>query len=256
MEVFKEKDIENIRYIFGDQLFIGVIKSYRIGGGQITSTNWRMKHKKAFWYKYQDFYIDESSFDERINFNNHNLNDLFVFRPAYVDGRKKAINIVKYQKDLHYDLALDNILGDNVIHVSKIQRGIVADGRYYTRETTFEYGWDVNIYKSSGVYSHDVFLKCCNNYIQNGREAFLWGIDSFFSKSHERNLREKANTEDEKELEAKKTKAIRHMLTLIDSSTCKKLLLKYPIFQEHAPQSVLKDLVGKQDNKYSIPDEI
>lgn len=254
MKVGENKDVS---YIFGDQLFIGVIKFYRHGHGQITSTHWRMKHKKEFWYKYQDFYIDDSSFDERVD--SYQLNDLFVFRPAYVEGRKRAINVVKYRKELHYELALDNILGDNVIHVHEKHRGIIAAGRSGTSETTFETGWDVSIYKSSGVYCHDVFLKCCDNYAQNGREAFMWGIDSFYTKYCDINCRLKENyysLEEKKELELRTTKAIEHMLSLIDNSTCKKLLVKYPSFQEHAPLSVLKELVGKLDIDYPIPEII
>jgi hypothetical protein len=234
MTEYKEKNLENISYIFGEQLFIGVIKFYRNGAGQIASTNWRMKRNKAFWYKYQDFYLDEFSFDERLNCIN--WRDLVVFRPAYVDGRKKAINVVKYQKGLHYDLALDNIIGDNVIHVKDNHRGRVADGRYYTKETTFEFDWDVNIYKRSGVHSYDVFLKCCDNYTQNGRDAFMWGIDSFFLVSKDKPIGDYFNTEKDKE-------AVQHMLSYIDSSTCKKLILKYPCFKSYAPITILRELV-------------
>ena len=245
MKVGENKDIS---YIFDDQLFIGVIKFYRHGHGQITSTHWRMKHKKQFWNKYQDFYFDDSSFDERVE--SYQLNDLFVFRPAYVEGRKKAMNIVRYRKEMHYELALDNILEENVIHVHEKHRGIVADGRYYTRQTTFEFDWEVSIYKSSGVYCHDVFRKCCDNYEQNGREAFLWGIDSFYTKCSDLNCRQKTihySPEEKNDLDKKTTETIKYMLALIDGSTCKKLLMKYPSFQKHAPLSVLKELVGKLD---------
>lgn len=247
----------NNSYIFGDQLFIGVIKFYRHGHGQITSTHWRMKHKKEFWYKYQNFYIDESSFDESVD--SYQRNDLFVFRPAYVGGRKRAINVVKYRKDLHYGLALDNILGENVIHVHEKHRGIVAAGRSGTSVATFETGWEVSIYKSSGVSYHEVILKCCDIYVHNGREAFLWGIESFYAGCSDFNCKQKEtiySPEEEKELEQKKVKALRHMLTLVDILTCKKLLIKYPSFQEYAPLSVLKELVGKLDIDYPIPNDI
>ena len=248
---------KNISYIFGEHLFIGVIKFYRHGHGQITSTHWRMKHKKEFWYKFQNFYIDESSFDERID--SYQLNDLFVFRPAYVEGRKRAIHVVKFRKDLHFELALDNILGENVIHVDEKHRGIVANGRYYTRETTFETSWDVSIYKSSGVFYHEVILKCCDNYVQNGRDALLWGLESFYAKCSDFNCKQKIiiySPEEEKELEQKKSMALRHMMGLVDILTCKKLLIKYPFFQEYAPLAVLKESVGKLDINYPIPNEI
>ena len=112
---------------------------------------------------------------------------------------------------------------------------------------------------SSGVYCHDVFVKCCDNYVQNGREAFLWGIDSFYTKCNDINCRQKENhysLEEKKVFLSKTTKAIKHMLSLIDSSTCKKLLVKYPSFQEHAPLPVLKELVGKLDIDYPIPEDL
>ena len=104
---------QNIEYIFGEKQFIGYIKFYNSNQdfGYLSSNNYGMNTNRKFWYKYQDFYIDKHSFGDYVRFN-----QLVVFRPAYINNKTKAINIIQYQVDKHRDIAINTILNNNIIH--------------------------------------------------------------------------------------------------------------------------------------------
>ena len=97
------KKTSNIRFPFGKQLFIGIIKFYSTEKefGYIASNNLGMLHNKRFAAANQNFYIDKKSFEELPK-----LNKLVVFQPAFQNGKLKALNVRQYDIEKDRELAL------------------------------------------------------------------------------------------------------------------------------------------------------
>lgn len=168
----------NIHYIFDDKLFIGYVKFYNAvkGFGYIVSNNAGMSSNKIFWYKYNDFYIDSTSFDQNIRYDS-----LVMFRPAYVNGRLKAINVVQYDVKLYKEIAIDTILSNNNIKIKDRQRITIPSGH---SGISYSYAFgerNINIYKLSGIKRSEILDKCCEMYKDFGINTLLKCIDNFIS---------------------------------------------------------------------------
>ena len=235
----------NIDYIFGDQLFVGYVKFYKDSQafGYLSSNNWKMNISGKFTERYQDFYIDKDSFDEKVVFN-----QLVVFRPAYVDNRLKAINICQYKKDIHSHLAIDNILYHNTIHWEKKNRNTIPGGLSDIR-------YDISIFSLSGIRRYELIEKCIAIYKDNGGEALLYALDTFFSiVGGEKEYSWKLHGEYENK--NKEYNAIKCMFDLIDKLTAQKIVLKHASLQFLAPHEILLSLAGKLNDDFIIPKEV
>ena len=244
--------ISNTDYLFGERLFIGFIKFYaeQREFGYLTSNNWSMNSIRKFRKRFQDFYIDKASFEENVEFN-----QLVVFRPAYVDGKLKAMNLFQYRKDTHSEIAINTILGDPFIHVEKRHRIIVPAGRSGIRYDTATSQQEINIFSLSGIQRFKLIERCSEIYENNGSEALLYAIDNFFSaiggdKQYSWKLYEEYVNKD-KELDA-----IKNMFVFIDSLTAQRIVLKHASLQFLAPHSLLLSLAGKLNDEYTIPFEV
>ena len=252
MNVIAEDNNENIQYLFGDQLFIGYIKFYaeERGFGYLSSNNWKMNTYGKFRERYQDFYIDTDSFDEKVSFN-----QLVVFRLAYVNKRLKAMNIYQYKKELHFHLAIDNILYHNTIAWEERHRITGPAGRSGVTYKNVSSQRLISILSLSGIQRFKLIERCCDLYDNSGSEALLYAIDSFFSavggdKQYSwKLLEEYANKE-------KELNAIKEMFVLIDSITAQKIIMKHASLQFLAPHSLLLALAGKLNDEYAIPSEV
>ena len=252
MNIIEESNNGNIKYLFGDQLFLGYIKFYaeQREFGYLTSNNWRMNSNEIFRKRFQDFYIDKASFEEDVEFN-----QLVVFRPAYADGKLKAMNLFQYRKDIHSEIAINTILGDPFIHLEKRHRITVPAGRSSIRYDYHTSQQEINIFSLSGIQRFKLIERCCEIYEDKGSEALLYALDSFVSavggdyqyswKLH----KEYVN----KDIELN---AIKNMFILIDSLTAQKIILKHASLQFLAPHSVLLALAGKLNDKFAIPSEV
>ena len=235
----------NIDYIFGDKLFVGYVKFYKDSQafGYLSSNNWKMNISGKFTERYQDFYIDKDSFDEKVVFN-----QLVVFRPAYVNNRLKAINICQYKKDIHSHLAIDNILYHNTIHWEKKNRNTIPGGLSDIR-------YDISIFSLSGIRRYELIEKCIAIYKDNGGEALLYALDTFFSiVGGEKEYSWKLHGEYENK--NKEYNAIKCMFDLIDKLTAQKIVLKHASLQFLAPHEILLSLAGKLNDDFIIPKEV
>lgn len=243
---------QSVQYIFGDRIFIGYPKFYKGDRdfGFIVSNNVGMKTRKEFWYKYKDFYVDASSFDENIRFNM-----LVVFRPAYVNGRLKALNVRQFDSNIHKSMAIETILENNIIRIDERERATFPAGRSGVTYGYIFSSYEINIYKLSGVKSYELIEKCWDLYESDGSNAFLKGIDNFISTvGGERAYYYKLKEDYTKS--GKESEIISKIFTTIDSTTATNTILSHPSFQLLAPYELLKKLVGKLNEDYYIPAEL
>lgn len=252
MNVITEDNNKNIKYLFGDQLFLGYIKFYteQREFGYLSSNNWKMNTYGKFREKYQDFYIDTDSFDEKVLFN-----QLVVFRLAYVNKRLKAMNINQYRKEMHSHLAIDNILYLNTITWEERHRITVPAGRSGVTYDNVSSQRNISIFSLSGIQRFKLIERCCEIYENNGSEALLYAIDSFFSavggdRQYSWKLHEEYVNKD------KELNTIKNMFALIDSLTAQKIVLKHASLQLLAPHTLLLSLAGKLNDEYVIPSEV
>ena len=219
--------MEKIDYIFGDTLFIGLVKFYQEdkGFGFICSNNWEMGENPKFGSRYNDFFIDKCSCDENVS-----TNQLVVFRPAFVNNKLKAINVKPFQKGLHFDLAINYIFGDDHIQFEEKHRITVRAGRSGIRHENVTRQRDISIKAKSGILRYELLEKCCTIYNDKGADAFLVGIDTFMSViGNDRVYYEKLL--EDFPIKEKEYDTIKNMFSIIDRSTIKKLVLKHPSFQ-------------------------
>ena len=239
MDVIDVDKMEHIKYLFGDQLFLGYIKFYaeQKEFGYLVSNNWKMNVDGKFRERYHDFYIDRDSFDESVDYSK-----LVVFRLALVDKRLKAINIVQYRIDVHSNLAIDNILYHDIIHIEEKQRY-----EHFQR--------DVSLFSLSRIERFKIIERCCEIYGNNGSEALLYALDNLvFAVGGEKQYSLKLH--EEYENKDKELDAIRRMFLLIDNLTAQKIVLKHASLQFLAPHNVLLALVGKLNDEFALPSEV
>lgn len=214
---------QNIEYIFGEKQFIGYIKFYNSNQdfGYLSSNNYGMNTNRKFWYKYQDFYIDKHSFGDYVRFN-----QLVVFRPAYINNKTKAINIIQYQVDKHRDIAINTILNNNIIHFEDNQRMKLTDGHRGFVNDIVTITRDINIFSISDIKAHELVKKCCDTYKNDGSVALLLKIESFITAIGGDDFyfqKLKTNYPDKE----KEINEINNLLSIVDSMTLKKINEKY-----------------------------
>ncbi len=218
---------QNIEYIFGEKQFIGYIKFYNSNQdfGYLSSNNYGMNTNRKFWYKYQDFYIDKHSFGDSVRFN-----QLVVFRPAYINNKTKAVNIIQYQVDKHRDIAINTILNNNIIHFEDNQRMKLTDGHRGFVNDIVTVTRDINIFSISDIKAHELVKKCCDTYKNDGSVALLLKIESFITAIGGDDFyfhKLKTNYPDRE----KEIKEINNLLSIVDSLTLKKINDKYTSFR-------------------------
>lgn len=218
---------QKIEYIFGNKQFIGYIKFYKDNQdfGYLSSNNCGMNKERRFWHKNQDFYIDRLSFEGPVSFN-----QLVVFRPAYVNNKIKAINIVQYQVDKHRDIAINTILSNNIIHLDEKQNITIPAGRSGVRYNYATFQRDIHIFSLSGIKIYELIEKCCDIYKHDGGVALLYKLDNVmiaiggdnnYYQELKRNYQEK-----EQEINA-----IKRLFIVADGLSRKKIADRYASFR-------------------------
>ena len=254
MEMKLESNNENVKYIFGSQLFLGYIKFYdnERKFGYIVSNNYGMNHNRNFNYKYPNLYIDHDSFEENVK-----TNRLIIFRPLIINDKIKAGNIRQYNPSIHKDIAIQYILHNNNIH-------IVEKKRYSTAQ------YDINIYAISGVHKYELIQECCELYKRNGAEALLHALYNYFSSIngvctgsvstwdvwHKGRYNFEESMEYDREERENEEDAFKRLFDLVDKLTAKKIVLKHASLQYFAPYDVLLSLAGELNDDYRIPKEV
>lgn len=218
---------QNIEYIFGEKQFIGYIKFYNSNQdfGYLSSNNYGMNTNRKFWYKYQDFYIDKHSFGDSVRFN-----QLVVFRPAYINNKTKAVNIIQYQVDKHRDIAINTILSNNIIHLNERQNITIPAGHSGVRYSYATFQRDIDLFSLSGIKICELVKKCCDTYKNDGSVALLLKIESFITAIGGDDFyfhKLKTNYPDRE----KEIKEINNLLSIVDSLTLKKINDKYTSFR-------------------------
>lgn len=216
----------NTEYIFGDKQFLGYVKFFSDDQnfGYLSSNNYGMNINRKFWYKNQDFYIDRQSFDGSVKFK-----QLVVFRPAYVNNKIKAINIVQYQVDKHRDIAINTILSNNIIHLEDNKRMKLTDGHKGFIYDILTVKRDINIFPLSDIKTYELVEKCCDIYKNDGGVALLLKLDNFMEAIGGDELYyHKLKTDyPDKDWEIDE---INKLLSLVDSLTRQKIFKKYVSF--------------------------
>lgn len=218
---------QDIEYIFGDQQFIGYIKFYKDNQdfGYLSSNNYGMNKERRFWYKNQDFYIDRYSFEGLVNFN-----QLVVFRPAYVNQKTKAINIVQYQVDKHHDIAINTILSNNIIHLEERQNITIPAGRSGVRYDYATFQRDIDIFSISDIKTYELVERCCDIYKNNGGVALLLKLESFMEAiGGDDSYLDKLKTDYQDK--DKEIDVIKNLFSIVDNLTFKKIMNKYASFR-------------------------
>lgn len=242
----------SIHYIFGDRLFIGYTRFYNKDRnlGFVVSNNVGMKDRREFRHKYNDFYIDESSFDDCVHFDK-----LVIFRPAYVKGRLKALNVRQYDEDIDKIVAIKTILDNNIIEINNREREIIPAGRSGVSYGHVYYKQDINIYKLSGIKSYELLEECYHLLKDDNKDSFTRGIDSFISvMGGDRKYYYKLKESDANE--GNDSKLIKRIFSITGQVTATNIILRHPSFQLVAPFELLKNLVGKLNEDYYIPAEL
>lgn len=218
---------QNIEYIFGEKQFIGYIKFYNSNQdfGYLASNNYGMNTNRKFWYKYQNFYIDKHSFDDSVRFN-----QLVVFRPAYINNKSKAVNIIQYQVDKHRDIAINTILANSIIHFEDKQRMKLTDGHRGFVNDIVTVTRDINIFSISDIKAHELVKKCCDTYKSDGSVALLLKLESFIAAIGGDDFYLHKLKTDYPDRE-KEIKEINNLLSIVDSLTLKKINDKYTSFR-------------------------
>lgn len=217
----------NTEYIFGDKQFLGYIKFYSDTQdfGYLSSNNYGMNINRKFWYKNQDFYIDRLSFDGSVIFK-----QLVVFRPAYVNNKIKAINIVQYQVNKHRDIAINTILSNNIIHLEERQNITIPAGRSGVRYDYATFQRDIDIFSISNIKSYELVERCCDIYKNNGGVALLLKLESFMEAiGGDDSYLDKLKTDYQDK--DKEIDVIKNLFSIVDNLTFKKIMNKYASFR-------------------------
>lgn len=214
-------------YLFGERQFIGYVKFYKEDQdfGYLSSNNCGMNSDRRFWFKYQDFYIDRTSFESSVKFN-----QLVVFRPVSVNKKFKAINVVQYQVGLHRAIAIDTILTNNIIHLDEKQRVTIPAGRSGVRYSYATYQKEINILSLSGIQTYELIEQCYDIYRKNGGVALLLKLDNFMNAigGDDFYCRKLKTNYPGKE---KEINAVKNLLIITDSLTNKKITETHTSFR-------------------------
>jgi len=169
MDFENNKKTSNIRFPFGKQLFIGIIKFYSTekGFGYVVSNNLGMSHNKRFAASTQNFYIDKESFGELPK-----LNKLVVFQPSFQNGKLRALNVRQYNIEKYRELALTYYNKNNFIVYTLKER---IRHRYRSDEI-IENKVKVSILSKSGIFRYELIREYCREYTQKGPDALLVGL--------------------------------------------------------------------------------
>lgn len=241
------KKSSNIRFPFGKQLFIGIIKFYSLEKkfGYIVSNNLGMSHNERFAQETQNFYIDKKSFKELPK-----LNRLVVFQPAFQNGKLKALNVRQYDIEKNRELALTYYNKNNFILYTEKER---IRHRYKSDEIV-ENKVRISILSNSGISRYILLNEYCKAFAEKGSNAILLGLSKLIYAAggeidyyHTLNGNY-GNKEHEHE-------AIKHMFAVVDSETSKEIVKQHPSLQPFAPISILLEIAGDLNPKFRMPKE-
>lgn len=247
MDFENNKKTSNIRFPFGKQLFIGIIKFYSTekGFGYVVSNNLGMSHNKRFAASTQNFYIDKESFGELPK-----LNKLVVFQPSFQNGKLRALNVRQYNIEKYRELALTYYNKNNFIVYTLKER---IRHRYRSDEI-IENKVKVSILSKSGIFRYELIREYCREYTQKGPDALLVGLSKLIyaaggEKEYYRTLNGNyGNKENEHN-------AIKYMFDAIDLETSKEVVRQHPSLQPFTPTSILLEIAGELSPEFKIPKE-
>lgn len=241
------KKSSNIKFPFGKQLFIGIIKFYSIEKkfGYIVSNNLGMSYDKRFASETQNFYIDKKSFKELPK-----LNKLVVFQPAFQNGKLKALNVRQYDIEKDRELALTYYNKNNFILYTEKER---IRHRYKSDEFV-ENKVRVSILLKSGIFRYELLFEYCRAFTKKGPNAILVGLSKIINatggeKDYYHIL---DGVYDNKEHEHE---AIKHMFDVIDFETSMEIVKQHPSLQQFAPISTLLEIAGDLNPRFRMPKE-
>lgn len=243
---------ESTRYLFEKRLFIGFIKFYneKQGFGYLVSSDYGFNDTKKGEHEFRELYIDKASFDENVN-----EKKLVVFRPAVVNKRLKATNIVQYRRDIHSSIAIDYILESNIIHFIRKRNITVKAGRSGVRYEQCSYPLDISIYSMSNICRYKIINKCSENYKNKGRETLLRNIDNYIiAVGGDEEYFKKLNTN--YPVKEKEHDAIKGLISSIDKLTCSLLISNHGSFQFFVPINLQKELIDVLNYEYPISEAI
>ena len=247
MDFENNKKTSNIRFPFGKQLFIGIIKFYSTekGFGYVVSNNLGMSHNKRFAASTQNFYIDKESFGALPK-----LNKLVVFQPSFQNGKLKGLNVRQYNIEKYRELALTYYNKNNFIAYTLKER----IRHRYRADEIIENKVKVSILSKSGIFRYELIREYCREYAQKGSEALLVGLSKLIyaaggEKEYYHTLNGNyGNKENEHD-------AIKYMFDTIDLETSKEVVRQHPSLQPFTPISILLEIAGDLSPEFRIPKE-
>lgn len=241
----KSTSFSKFSYIFGNRLFIGVIKFYdsKKEYGYIVSNNYGMNHHSKFKSDNLDFFFDMHSFQKLPS-----LSSLVIFQPAWVNGKLKAVNVRAYSFDFYKELALEYYNNNNFICYSAYEK--VSD--VYGRKEVKLVEHKISILLRSGITRYEIIEEICSQYNNKGEEYLLDSINKLVhaaggNKKYYETLTSYYSNQE------KEINALRRLFKILDEEIIIKILSVHSCFQNYIPVNILKQNIDLAKEEYGIP---